>query len=122
LIVVALTSVNRSVIFRFSVDPLEVVAGVLSLKFAVSTTTCCPPVTARDAEPARTFAGGSGRPSSGTIRTSEPELRDDRRVSRRLHDLDLGGDAASLPVVFTGSGLPPRTSGEPAALPVMHRV
>src|SRR6476619_885371 len=72
LIVVGFTSVNRSVIFRFSVDPWKFVAGFLSLKFVVRTTSVFPSQWPRAIPShARTFGGGIGRPSSGIIRTSE---------------------------------------------------
>src|SRR5258705_6577677 len=123
LIVVALTSVNRSVIFRFSVDLWKLVAGVLSLKFAVWTTSVLPSQCPREMPShARTVDGGSGRPSNGTIRTSEPDCV---MIEAYPGDCRIWISAvtpASLPVVFTGSGFPPRTSGPPAALPVMHRV
>src|SRR6266576_3023152 len=74
LIVVGLTSVNRSVIFRFSVDPWKLVAGVLSLKFLVSTTSVLPSQCPREMPShVRTLAGGNGRPSNGMIRTSDPD-------------------------------------------------
>src|SRR5689334_13770167 len=72
LMVVGFTSVNRSVIFRFSVEPWKLVAGVLSLKFAVCTTSVFPSQRPREMpSQVRTFDGGMGRPSSGIIRTSE---------------------------------------------------
>src|SRR5215208_496052 len=71
LIVVGLTSVKRSVIFRFSVDPWKLAAGVLSLKFVVSTTSVLPSQRPRESpSQPRTLDGGCGRPFSGMIRTS----------------------------------------------------
>src|SRR6476619_860467 len=72
LIVVGFTSVKRSVIFRSSVDPWKLVAGVLSLKFVVCTTSVLPSQWPREMPiHPRTFDGGIGRPSNGMIRTSE---------------------------------------------------
>src|SRR5262245_19577842 len=123
LIVVGFTSVNRSVIFRYSVDPWKLVAGVLSLKFVVWTTSVFPSQWPREIPShAWTFGGGIGRPSSGMIRTSEFDCV---MIAAYPGDCRIWISAvtpASLPVVFTGSGFPPRTNGPPAAFPVMQRV
>src|SRR2546423_13385064 len=117
LMVPGLTSVNRSVIFRFSVDPWKLVAGVLSLKFAVSTTSVLPCQWPREMPShARTFDGGNGRPSNGMIRTSEPDCVMIDAYPGDCRIWISAGTPASLPVGLTGSGLPPRTSGPPAAL------